>query len=194
MLTQRYSTSQLRSFLQTHLRCGMKPYGCRKNGSSIPDKNCIQQKLVRVDRGCGARCVAGSNKSWSDLSSGCGSACVAGSNKNYSESESAQVAAPAALWSPSPRAPKRKRERRSEEEREYTDCPFQCETCGLGVASRFSLTRHLKRHTGARPFKCEHPQCNKAFAEKSTLRRHEMTHSGERPYKCKNVLCPAHLC
>lgn len=45
------------------------------------------------------------------------------------------------------------------------------QTCGSSnFASRFSLERHMKVHTGERPHKCQHPGCGMAFAEKSTLR------------------------
>jgi len=46
--------------------------------------------------------------------------------------------------------------------------------CGALMSTRFSLKRHSKKHSGLRPFICQH--CDKTFAEKSTLKRHEKIH------------------
>jgi len=58
------------------------------------------------------------------------------------------------------------------------DSGFRCEYpgCEAVVGTHFSLKRHMKRHTGARPFICTWPKCEKAFAEKSTLKRHLKVH------------------
>jgi len=52
-----------------------------------------------------------------------------------------------------------------------------CEECGNTFSSKFSFKRHLKRHTGERPYRCTVSGCGRFFAEKSTMMRHHKTHS-----------------
>jgi len=66
-------------------------------------------------------------------------------------------------------------------------CPFP--GCARTFRSSFSLRRHLKRHTGERPWACKETGCGKAFAEKSTLALHMRIHRGEKPFKCKHEHC-----
>ena len=54
--------------------------------------------------------------------------------------------------------------------------------CNDGFNTRFSLKRHLKTHSGEKPFQCD--KCPKMFAEKSTLIRHLRIHTGEKPFRC----------
>lgn len=54
--------------------------------------------------------------------------------------------------------------------------------CNDGFNTRFSLKRHLKTHSGEKPFQCD--KCPKTFAEKSTLVRHLRIHTGEKPFRC----------
>lgn len=90
-----------------------------------------------------------------------------------------------------------------------------CMICYKEFAYSNDLRKHLRIHSGERPFQCAHCDqkfrqagclknhiacqhgtntvytcyyCNKSFPIKERLRLHMRIHSGERPYKC--TLCP----
>jgi len=66
-------------------------------------------------------------------------------------------------------------------------CKFP--NCGETFTTRFSLKRHIKKHTGERPQVCPFPNCDSRFAERSTLKRHIRIHTGEKPYLCRFPNC-----
>lgn len=60
--------------------------------------------------------------------------------------------------------------------------PYPCMFCIKRFSRRSHQTMHLRVHTGERPFPCE--MCPKRFMQKSDLVRHRRTHTGEKPFAC----------
>ncbi|XP_078663718.1 uncharacterized protein LOC144906899 [Branchiostoma floridae x Branchiostoma belcheri] len=58
----------------------------------------------------------------------------------------------------------------------------RCPHCNYATTWSSVLTRHLRTHTGEKPFKC--PDCDYSASQKGTLDRHMAVHNGERPFVC----------
>ena len=52
-----------------------------------------------------------------------------------------------------------------------------CGYCGKGFKFQSLLNRHVRSHTGFKPFSC--PKCSKSFTQKESLNYHMITHMNQ---------------
>ncbi|EED3638251.1 C2H2-type zinc finger protein [Salmonella enterica subsp. enterica] len=60
---------------------------------------------------------------------------------------------------------------------------FPCSRCSRTFTSPSALVRHMRTHTGERPYVCQ--TCDRAFYQRSHLTVHMRIHTDERPYVCQ---------
>uniref|UniRef100_A0A8D2GQW8 Zinc finger protein 236 n=1 Tax=Urocitellus parryii TaxID=9999 RepID=A0A8D2GQW8_UROPR len=60
--------------------------------------------------------------------------------------------------------------------------PYKCEECGKSFTVKSTLDCHVKTHTGQKLFSCH--VCSNAFSTKGSLKVHMRLHTGAKPFKC----------
>ena len=59
---------------------------------------------------------------------------------------------------------------------------FLCTICKKTYGTANTLQRHMKQHSGVKPYECD--ECGKRFLDTSALKEHRRIHSGEKPHAC----------
>ena len=65
----------------------------------------------------------------------------------------------------------------------HSEGKHSCSFCGKKFTTRTCLEKHVRKHTGEKPFQCH--ICGKNFSQKNKLDAHAVVHSGEKPVECK---------
>ncbi|CAL4249273.1 unnamed protein product, partial [Meganyctiphanes norvegica] len=63
---------------------------------------------------------------------------------------------------------------------------YLCSVCPYQTAQKEHLQRHMRTHTGEKPFACTY--CPYRSTQKISLQNHIRTHTGEKPFACTQ--CP----
>ncbi|KAG9266354.1 zinc finger and BTB domain-containing protein 7C isoform X1 [Astyanax mexicanus] len=62
--------------------------------------------------------------------------------------------------------------------------PYMCSICEVRFTRQDKLKIHMRKHTGERPYICLH--CNSKFVHNYDLKNHLRIHTGVRPYQCEH--------
>ncbi|XP_069796249.1 zinc finger and BTB domain-containing protein 7B-like isoform X2 [Narcine bancroftii] len=61
--------------------------------------------------------------------------------------------------------------------------PFVCEVCDVRFTRNDKLKIHMRKHTGERPYSCS--CCDARFLHSYDLKNHARLHTGDRPFECR---------
>ncbi|KAM4051599.1 zinc finger and BTB domain-containing protein 7A isoform 1-T4 [Anomaloglossus baeobatrachus] len=61
--------------------------------------------------------------------------------------------------------------------------PYECIICKVRFTRQDKLKVHMRKHTGEKPYLCQ--QCGATFAHNYDLKNHTRVHTGLRPYQCQ---------
>ncbi|KAJ8270058.1 hypothetical protein GJAV_G00109880 [Gymnothorax javanicus] len=64
--------------------------------------------------------------------------------------------------------------------------PYECSVCKVRFTRQDKLKVHMRKHTGEKPYIC--PDCGASFAHNYDLKNHLRVHTGLRPYQCPTCL------
>lgn len=62
--------------------------------------------------------------------------------------------------------------------------PFICTICGKGFVQSGHRNVHYRIHTGDRPYPCTEDGCERRFSDSRALQVHIRSHTGEKPFVC----------
>uniref|UniRef100_A0A8C4Q5L0 Zinc finger and BTB domain containing 46 n=2 Tax=Eptatretus burgeri TaxID=7764 RepID=A0A8C4Q5L0_EPTBU len=60
---------------------------------------------------------------------------------------------------------------------------LQCSVCNFVAVRRYKMVRHIRTHTGERPFPCD--TCHKRFIRREHLQRHMLVHTRQHSFVCR---------